>query len=45
MAATERDQFRKPMPGMWYELEKIFKDEGVEIRMFDSVSFVYSDDN
>jgi len=45
MAASQRDQFRKPMPGMWYELEKIFKDEGVEIRMFSSVSFVYSDGN
>jgi bifunctional polynucleotide phosphatase/kinase len=45
MAASQRDQFRKPMPGMWYELEKIFRDEGVEIRMFNSVGFVYFNDN
>ncbi|PPQ66882.1 hypothetical protein CVT26_009822 [Gymnopilus dilepis] len=31
LAATQKDQYRKPMPGMWYEIERIFKEEGVEI--------------
>ena len=30
-AATEKDGFRKPIPGMWYELERIFAEEGVQI--------------
>ncbi|TBU28970.1 PNK3P-domain-containing protein [Dichomitus squalens] len=30
-AATEKDGYRKPFPGMWYELEKIFAQENVEI--------------
>ncbi|KAF9052748.1 polynucleotide kinase 3 phosphatase-domain-containing protein [Panaeolus papilionaceus] len=30
-AATLKDQYRKPMPGMWAELERIFKDEGITI--------------
>ncbi|EIM90535.1 PNK3P-domain-containing protein [Stereum hirsutum FP-91666 SS1] len=30
-AATAKDGFRKPIPGMWYELERIFKESGVEI--------------
>ncbi|EMD34476.1 hypothetical protein CERSUDRAFT_67454 [Gelatoporia subvermispora B] len=30
-AATARDGFRKPMPGMWYELERIFAQDGVTI--------------
>ncbi|OCH95217.1 PNK3P-domain-containing protein [Obba rivulosa] len=30
-AATARDGFRKPMPGMWYELERIFAEGGVTI--------------
>jgi len=29
--ATAKDQFRKPMPGMWYELENIFGQDGIEI--------------
>lgn len=32
-AATAKDGFRKPIPGMWYELERIFKESGVEIGM------------
>ncbi|ETW85637.1 hypothetical protein HETIRDRAFT_470728 [Heterobasidion irregulare TC 32-1] len=31
LAATAKDGYRKPMPGMWYELERVFKAEGVEI--------------
>ncbi|KAF9567654.1 PNK3P-domain-containing protein [Agrocybe pediades] len=31
LAATQRDRYRKPMPGMWYELERIFSEEGVQI--------------
>ncbi|KAF9532384.1 polynucleotide kinase 3 phosphatase-domain-containing protein [Crepidotus variabilis] len=31
MAATQKDGFRKPMPGMYRELERIFQLEGVEI--------------
>jgi len=30
-AATAKDGYRKPMPGMWFELERIFADEGVTI--------------
>jgi bifunctional polynucleotide phosphatase/kinase len=26
-----KDEFRKPMPGMWYALEKIFEQDGVTI--------------
>ncbi|KAG8878012.1 hypothetical protein FRB97_002858 [Tulasnella sp. 331] len=31
LAATEKDQYRKPMVNTWYELERIFKEDGVEI--------------
>ena len=31
LAATMKDEFRKPMPGMWYALEKIFAQDGVTI--------------
>ncbi|KAF8906030.1 polynucleotide kinase 3 phosphatase-domain-containing protein [Gymnopilus junonius] len=31
LAATQKDRYRKPMPGMWYEIERIFKEETVEI--------------
>ena len=31
LAATGKDQYRKPMPGMWHEIERIFKEEGVQI--------------
>ncbi|KAF6764952.1 polynucleotide kinase 3'-phosphatase [Ephemerocybe angulata] len=31
LSATEKDEFRKPMPGMYYELEKIFAKDGVQI--------------
>ncbi|KAI6043096.1 polynucleotide kinase 3'-phosphatase [Pisolithus marmoratus] len=31
LAASARDGYRKPMLGMWYELERIFKEQGVEI--------------
>ncbi|KAJ6623111.1 polynucleotide kinase 3 phosphatase-domain-containing protein [Mycena sp. CBHHK59/15] len=30
-AATAKDNYRKPMPGMWQELEKIYAEEGVQI--------------
>lgn len=30
-AATKRDVFRKPMPGMWYEIESMFKSSGVDV--------------
>lgn len=30
-AATARDEYRKPMLGMWWELEKIFNAQGVKI--------------
>ncbi|KAF5358563.1 hypothetical protein D9756_001778 [Leucocoprinus leucothites] len=30
-AAISRDQYRKPMLGMWWEVEKIFKAQGVDI--------------
>jgi bifunctional polynucleotide phosphatase/kinase len=29
LVATAKDQFRKPMPGIWNELDRIFKAEGV----------------
>ncbi|KAL4065401.1 polynucleotide kinase 3 phosphatase-domain-containing protein [Scleroderma yunnanense] len=31
LAASAKDGYRKPMPGMWTELERIFKEHGVEI--------------
>ncbi|TFY81192.1 hypothetical protein EWM64_g2825 [Hericium alpestre] len=40
-AATAKDGYRKPIPGMWYELEKIFSAEGVEIDK--STSFYVGD--
>ncbi|KAI0713316.1 PNK3P-domain-containing protein [Earliella scabrosa] len=30
-AATEKDGYRKPIPGMWYELERIFAQDNVQI--------------
>ncbi|TFK72591.1 PNK3P-domain-containing protein [Pluteus cervinus] len=30
-AATEKDVYRKPLPGMWYELDRIFREQGVEL--------------
>ncbi|KAI1790709.1 PNK3P-domain-containing protein [Ganoderma leucocontextum] len=30
-AATEKDGYRKPIPGMWYELERIFAEQNVQI--------------
>jgi len=30
-AATTKDGYRKPMPGMWFELERIFAKEGITI--------------
>lgn len=30
-AATKRDVYRKPMPGMWYEIESVLKSSGVDI--------------
>ncbi|EGO24781.1 hypothetical protein SERLADRAFT_449528 [Serpula lacrymans var. lacrymans S7.9] len=30
-AATAKDGYRKPMPGMWYELERMFKADNIEI--------------
>ncbi|KAF8634390.1 hypothetical protein AX17_004203, partial [Amanita inopinata Kibby_2008] len=30
-AATAKDRYRKPMPGIWQELERIFRDDHVEI--------------
>ncbi|EPQ59072.1 PNK3P-domain-containing protein [Gloeophyllum trabeum ATCC 11539] len=40
-AATAKDGYRKPMPGMWYELEKIFDADGVKIDK--SASFYVGD--
>ncbi|KAJ7284504.1 polynucleotide kinase 3 phosphatase-domain-containing protein [Mycena rebaudengoi] len=31
LAATARDNYRKPMIGMWQELEKIYAEEGIQI--------------
>ncbi|KIP03680.1 hypothetical protein PHLGIDRAFT_26012 [Phlebiopsis gigantea 11061_1 CR5-6] len=31
LAATAKDAFRKPIPGMWYELERIFAEDNVTI--------------
>jgi hypothetical protein len=31
LAATMKDEFRKPMPGMWYALEKTFEQDGVTV--------------
>ncbi|KAF9228631.1 PNK3P-domain-containing protein [Gyrodon lividus] len=31
LAARAKDEYRKPMPGMWYELQRIFKERNVEI--------------
>ena len=30
-AATAKDAYRKPLPGMWRELERIFTEKGVFI--------------
>ncbi|RPD65808.1 PNK3P-domain-containing protein [Lentinus tigrinus ALCF2SS1-7] len=30
-AAIEKDGYRKPIPGMWYELERIFAEDDVQI--------------
>ncbi|KAI0340139.1 PNK3P-domain-containing protein [Trametopsis cervina] len=30
-AATEKDGFRKPMPGIWYEVQRMFEEQGVRI--------------
>ncbi|KAI0278338.1 PNK3P-domain-containing protein [Russula aff. rugulosa BPL654] len=35
-AATARDGHRKPMPGMWFELERIFAQDGITIDKKDS---------
>ncbi|KAI0646745.1 PNK3P-domain-containing protein [Trametes meyenii] len=40
-AATEKDGYRKPIPGMWYELERIFAQEHVQIDV--SASFFVGD--
>ncbi|KAH9901687.1 PNK3P-domain-containing protein [Cubamyces lactineus] len=40
-AATEKDGYRKPMPGMWYELERIFAQDNVHIDL--STSFFVGD--
>lgn len=34
LAACAKDEYRKPMPGMWNELERIFKEDNVEISRF-----------
>ncbi len=31
LAATAKDGYRKPIPGMWYELERIFAEHNVKI--------------
>jgi bifunctional polynucleotide phosphatase/kinase len=31
LAACAKDRYRKPMPGMWYEIERIFMEQNVEI--------------
>jgi bifunctional polynucleotide phosphatase/kinase len=31
LTATAEDGYRKPMPGMWYELQKIFQADGIII--------------
>ncbi|KDR81406.1 hypothetical protein GALMADRAFT_239283 [Galerina marginata CBS 339.88] len=40
-AATGKDQYRKPMPGMWFEIERLFMEEGVHIDK--SASFFVGD--
>ncbi|KAI0693882.1 PNK3P-domain-containing protein [Cytidiella melzeri] len=40
-AATEKDGFRKPMPGIWYEIQRIFQEKGTHIDM--STSFFIGD--
>ncbi|KAF7983148.1 hypothetical protein HWV62_24133 [Athelia sp. TMB] len=39
--AKEKDGFRKPMPGVWYELQRIFAEDGVAID--NSASFFVGD--
>ncbi|KAF7971630.1 hypothetical protein HWV62_20656 [Athelia sp. TMB] len=39
--AKEKDGFRKPMPGVWYELQRIFAEDGVAIGR--STDFASSD--
>ncbi|KAG8981507.1 hypothetical protein FRB90_007208 [Tulasnella sp. 427] len=29
--ATAKDQYRKPIPGTWFELERLYRTEGIEI--------------
>ncbi|TFK50051.1 PNK3P-domain-containing protein [Heliocybe sulcata] len=40
-AATAKDGYRKPMPGMWYELERMLAEDGVQIDK--STSFYVGD--
>ncbi|KAJ3896711.1 polynucleotide kinase 3 phosphatase-domain-containing protein [Lentinula edodes] len=40
-AAVAKDEYRKPMPGMWNELKRIFKEDGIEIDR--TVSFFVGD--
>ncbi|KAH9857756.1 PNK3P-domain-containing protein [Lenzites betulinus] len=40
-AATEKDGYRKPIPGMWYELERIFAQDNVQIDL--AASFFIGD--
>ncbi|KIM49030.1 hypothetical protein M413DRAFT_438191 [Hebeloma cylindrosporum] len=40
-AAIAKDQYRKPMPGMWSELERLFEEDGVKIDK--STSFFVGD--
>ncbi|KAG8897496.1 hypothetical protein FRB99_008114 [Tulasnella sp. 403] len=35
-AATEKDQYRKPITGTWLELERLFRKDGVEIDLASS---------
>jgi bifunctional polynucleotide phosphatase/kinase len=42
MAATQKDQYRKPMPGIWLEIERIFREEGVTIGMHDIRTWTFS---
>ncbi|KAJ4480431.1 polynucleotide kinase 3 phosphatase-domain-containing protein [Lentinula edodes] len=40
-AAITKDEYRKPMPGMWNELQRIFKEDGIQIDR--TVSFFVGD--
>ncbi|KAG6379099.1 polynucleotide kinase 3 phosphatase-domain-containing protein [Boletus reticuloceps] len=42
-AACAKDGYRKPMPGMWYELERIFKEHHVDIGTYAPITLWHTE--